>query len=234
MTNAAPDVDGPTGRSNQKARTWSALLQAAIELVREGRPPSMPEAAERALISAATAYRYFPSADELWDEASQSVVYLAPRMRDAEERVDAVGDDPIERLEALVRSAGFLMLEEQAPFRRLALRALERWFDQEGEPADQRVPNRERRRQHLIATGDRAAARRRCPTPTSTASPMHGSRHRHRRDDRPHRRRRTRGGDVVKAAMLDAAVWLLNGALAELRPAATPSRAGRSPASGTG
>ena len=51
-----------SGRANRKARTRVALLQAATELVREGRQPSMPEAADRALIS--TAYRYFPSERE--------------------------------------------------------------------------------------------------------------------------------------------------------------------------
>src|SRR6185436_662241 len=58
------------GRTNQKTRTRAALLQSATELVREGRPPSMPEAAERALISLATAYRYFRTAEELWEDAA--------------------------------------------------------------------------------------------------------------------------------------------------------------------
>ncbi|PYU89769.1 MAG: hypothetical protein DMG08_20310 [Acidobacteria bacterium] len=51
-----------SGRANRKARTRVALLHAATELVREGRQPSMPEAADLALIS--TAYRYFPSERE--------------------------------------------------------------------------------------------------------------------------------------------------------------------------
>ena len=67
-----------SGRSNQKARTRTALLQSATGLVKEGRPPSMPEAADRALVSIATAYRYFSSAEELWWEASKTIAFEGP------------------------------------------------------------------------------------------------------------------------------------------------------------
>jgi hypothetical protein len=62
-------------RSNQKTRTRAALLQAATDLFREGRSPSMPEAADRALVSVATAYRYFSSAEDLWWEATLTDVF---------------------------------------------------------------------------------------------------------------------------------------------------------------
>lgn len=48
-----------TGRTRQKARTRGALLNAARELLSEGRTPTVEEAAEVAGISRATAYRYF-------------------------------------------------------------------------------------------------------------------------------------------------------------------------------
>ena len=73
-------VSTAAGRANQKARTRAALLQAATELVRDGRPPSIPEVADRALISVATAYRYFPSAEELWFEASTTAVAFEPAL----------------------------------------------------------------------------------------------------------------------------------------------------------
>src|ERR1700689_4225275 len=69
-----PSVEKGT-RSNQKTRTRAALLQAATDLFREGRSPSMPEAADRALVSVATAYRYFSSAEDLWWEATLADVF---------------------------------------------------------------------------------------------------------------------------------------------------------------
>jgi AcrR family transcriptional regulator len=48
------------GRTNQKARTQRAILEACVELIREGRSVTMPEVAKAALVSEATAYRYFP------------------------------------------------------------------------------------------------------------------------------------------------------------------------------
>lgn len=50
-----------TGRTRQKARTRTALLDAARELLAQGRTPSVEEAAEAADVSRATAYRYFPN-----------------------------------------------------------------------------------------------------------------------------------------------------------------------------
>ncbi len=67
-----------SGRTRQKKRTRSALIEAAAELVREGRTPSVPEAAERAGISRATAYRYFPSQDALELEAAGAILASEP------------------------------------------------------------------------------------------------------------------------------------------------------------
>lgn len=49
------------GRTDQKATTRTILVQAAIELTREGRLPPISEAAEQVQVSVATAYRYIPS-----------------------------------------------------------------------------------------------------------------------------------------------------------------------------
>jgi AcrR family transcriptional regulator len=45
---------------NQKARTRAAIVQAARELARSGAEITMPSVAKAALVSEATAYRYFP------------------------------------------------------------------------------------------------------------------------------------------------------------------------------
>ena len=138
-----------SGRSNQKARTRTALLQSATGLVKEGRPPSMPEAADRALVSIATAYRYFSSAEELWWEASKTIAFEGP-MAEADQQIDAAGNDPQARVEALVRSIGFRMLDDQMPYRQMTRAALEEWFRQADAPAGERVPIREGRRNRPI------------------------------------------------------------------------------------
>lgn len=196
-------------------RTRTALLQAAAALVHEGRQPSMPEAAERALVSVATAYRYFPSADDLWWEASLADV--AEVVADAHQKVDAAGSDPQARLEALTRSLGFTMFDDQLPYRQVTKLALDLWFRQADLPEDQRVPTRQGRRNEQIA---------------DVLAPL---------QDRLPRRDLDRiaralglvvgteamislldaeGLDVptAKKALLDAGRWLLAGALAELAP----------------
>jgi len=62
-------LNGPGGRANQKARTRAAILEACGELVRSGAEVSMPEVAARAMVSEATAYRYFPDLITLLQEA---------------------------------------------------------------------------------------------------------------------------------------------------------------------
>jgi len=62
-------VPGTTGRANQKLRTRNAIVQAAAELSRTGREVTMPEVAKAALVSEATAYRYFPDLASLLQEA---------------------------------------------------------------------------------------------------------------------------------------------------------------------
>ncbi len=58
-----------TGRVNQKARTRAAIVEAARTLVASGAEISMPAVARRALVSEATAYRYFPDLASLLREA---------------------------------------------------------------------------------------------------------------------------------------------------------------------
>jgi AcrR family transcriptional regulator len=206
------------GRVNQKARTRAALLQAAIALIREGRAPSIPEVADRAFISVATAYRYFPSAEELWFEASATAVTMEPTLLEAEKRIEAAGDDPIKRLEALVRCIGFAMLDDQAPYRRLAKGALEQWFSQVDTPSDERTPMRQGRRNEHIAL---------------VLEPLRGRLPNDDIDRIAHALGLVVGTDAMlaltdgvrlgveeaKHAMLDAGRWILSGALTELEPA---------------
>jgi AcrR family transcriptional regulator len=83
-----------TGRTNQKERTRTAILEAARELITSGSELSISLAATRALVSEATAYRYFPdlaslltaAIGEVWTTAAQALEPLADV------------DDPVERI----------------------------------------------------------------------------------------------------------------------------------------
>src|SRR4051812_42600556 len=57
------------GRANQKQRTYQALLDAALGLSDAGQQPTLRDIANKAMVSRATAYRYFPSVDALIHEA---------------------------------------------------------------------------------------------------------------------------------------------------------------------
>ncbi|MFF1822641.1 TetR/AcrR family transcriptional regulator [Kribbella sp. NPDC058245] len=115
------------GRENQKQRTRTALIEAYIELVREGESPSVAEVAEAAQVSVATAYRYFPNTRSLQADAS-----VAPRhnMPDYDAVLAAAGDDPLVRIEALVRSIATWQFGDEAVWRRVQQATLERWFAQ--------------------------------------------------------------------------------------------------------
>lgn len=136
------------GRANQRARTREAILSAAIEIFREGREPTVPEAADRARVSPATAYRYFPSAVDLRDEASAKLLSFVASDDEVGPAIEDAGDDVHARLDALVRVLGWRMLHDQAPFRQQAKAGHERWFAQQagGEP----VAVREGRRNRFI------------------------------------------------------------------------------------
>jgi AcrR family transcriptional regulator len=84
------------GRANQKLRTRTAIVQAAAELSRTGREVTMPEVAKAALVSEATAYRYFPDLASLLREA------IVGQLPGADEALAPVAgsDDPVERVAA--------------------------------------------------------------------------------------------------------------------------------------
>jgi AcrR family transcriptional regulator len=83
-----------TGRVNQKARTRAAILAAVQDLARAGAEITMPSVARAALVSEATAYRYFPDLVSLLLEADEGVW---PDPAEALAPV-AASDDPVERV----------------------------------------------------------------------------------------------------------------------------------------
>jgi AcrR family transcriptional regulator len=83
-----------TGRANQKERTRAAIVAAAREAIASGGEVTMPEVATRALVSEATAYRYFPDLASLLREALVGI-WDSPQRAMAP---IAHSDDPVERI----------------------------------------------------------------------------------------------------------------------------------------
>src|SRR3984885_2040568 len=101
------------GRTNQKARTRQAIVNACVELIRQGQPVTMPEVAKAAMVSEATAYRYFP------DLASLLAKALAadwPTPAEALAPVEA-STDPVERVAFATRFLLRGVAERQAVVR---------------------------------------------------------------------------------------------------------------------
>ena len=87
-------AESDTGRVNQKKRTRMAILQACRDIIRSGATATMPDVARLALVSEATAYRYFPDLASLVNEAFTG---LWPSPAEALGPVEASGD-PVERV----------------------------------------------------------------------------------------------------------------------------------------
>ena len=130
------------GRPNQKQRTRKDLLDAAAQLVREGRRPSLEEVAELALVSRATAYRYFPSIEALLLETSVHVA--AP---DASVLEAAPSDDPVARLRKVDDAFDAMIASNEAPLRLMLARILEQRARAD---ASRDLPARQNRRTPLI------------------------------------------------------------------------------------
>jgi AcrR family transcriptional regulator len=131
-----------SSRNNQRLRTRRAIIEAAAELVRQNRSPTVAEAAERALVSRATAYRYFPSQQSLLVELQADATEPSP-----DEVLAGAGDDIAARAEAIARAVARMVLADEALFRNQIRIAQELWFSRDG---DTSVPVRQGRRLRLI------------------------------------------------------------------------------------
>jgi len=136
-------VDAKVGRTNQRRRTRKALLEAASRLMADGGRPSLEDIAESALVSRATAYRYFPGLEALLLEASLDV--SAPR---AEELFGpGAPADPLARIERVDAAFERMIAANEPALRTMVARALERKAQGKDEPD---MPARQNRRSPLI------------------------------------------------------------------------------------
>ena len=130
-------------RPNQKRRTRKDLLTAAARLMKQGRKPTLDEIAEEALVSRATAYRYFTGVEPLLVEAALDLAVPAP-----EALFDGMsGDDAVTRLEQVDRALQDVIVANEASMRLMLMQTLQRGI---AGPTDQDIPPRQNRRTPLI------------------------------------------------------------------------------------
>src|SRR5215831_5154299 len=103
-------------RVNQKRRTRAALVEAAERLLDRGQAPTVADVADVALVSRATAYRYFPSQEHLLID-----VVLERSIEEINRQVDAAlgSSDVAARLEALVAAVQDEVVANEPGFRTL-------------------------------------------------------------------------------------------------------------------
>jgi AcrR family transcriptional regulator len=131
-------------RPNQRSRTRKDLLQAASRLMQQGLRPSLEEVAAEALVSRATAYRYFPKVEALLLESSLDVA-----VPDADQLfAGSKSTDPVERIVRVETMLHDMIVANESQLRMMLVHSLLRGDrDREG---DGDVPARQNRRTPLI------------------------------------------------------------------------------------
>ena len=119
-------IDFESGRKNQKLRTRQALLSAAQQLMEQGKEPTIDEVAELALVSRATAYRYFPNAERLILEASLESVL------DIDSMDSFASEDPAERVVQVQSWLYDHAKENEVQFRLFLSNANREWVETDG------------------------------------------------------------------------------------------------------
>jgi AcrR family transcriptional regulator len=97
-----PTTPAETGRYRQRRRTRTAIVEAAANLLRSGVTPSVAEVADAADVSRRTVYLYFPTIEQLLADAT--VGLLSQGAIDAAIEAADTGDDPSERVAAMIRA----------------------------------------------------------------------------------------------------------------------------------
>lgn len=131
------------GRPNQKSRTRKDLLRAASRLMKDGRNPTLEEIAEEALVSRATAYRYFSGVEALLVEAALDVA-----MPDETLFAGDGSGDVVERLLRADNAVAGMIARNEAALRAMLVHSLQRGMDANG--LGGALPVRQNRRTPLI------------------------------------------------------------------------------------
>ena len=130
-------------RTNQRARTRKDLLAAASRLLKRGKTPDMDDVAREAMVSRATAYRYFPSVEALLVEAPVDLAVPEP----SELFKDDDSADPVARVNKAESILHEVCYRNEKQLRVMLAASLERAVRGEGSDG---VPLRQNRRSGLI------------------------------------------------------------------------------------
>src|SRR5687768_8301366 len=113
-------------RANQKARTRSAIVEAAQRQQQDGgQTPTVARAAEAAGVSRATAYRYFPTQQALLIEVAD----ISPAVAATEAALAELETDDVERrMLHLLDAFNPIALAEETHFRQALWVYLDTWL----------------------------------------------------------------------------------------------------------
>lgn len=129
--------------SNRKTRTRKDLLLAVARLTKQGRKPTLEEIAAEALVSRATAYRYFSTTEALLVEASIDIA-----VPEADAVFDAKSiDDPVARVQQVDTLLHEMILANEPALRAMLVHTLQRDI---GAATNSQLPVRQNRRTPLI------------------------------------------------------------------------------------
>lgn len=134
-TKTQPD----TGRPNQRHRTRKDLLAAAARLLKAGKTPDMDEVAREAMVSRATAYRYFPTIESLMVEAPIDGDTPTPESVFAGD----TSTEPVARVDKAEAAMHDMVFRNEAQLRLMLISAIQR-------AGESNVPIRQNRRSPLI------------------------------------------------------------------------------------
>jgi AcrR family transcriptional regulator len=119
------------------------LLRAAGDLVAQGKAPTVAEVADAAEVSRRTAYRYFPTQEQLLTEVS--LERLRPQVEAALASA-AARRSPAERLDAAVTAIQRLALENEESLRAIVRLSLDRRLGEQQAAKPEHGPLRGSRR----------------------------------------------------------------------------------------
>jgi AcrR family transcriptional regulator len=136
------------GRVNQKRRTRTAIIAAAQAIIERGETPTVAQAAEDALVSRTTAYRYFPTQESLLLELSINI-----NVRELEQLAAQPldGTKPEDRLLEFVDLFNRNVVANERLYRTGTRHFMDTWLAAERN-GDDHAFTREGRRARMIAT----------------------------------------------------------------------------------
>jgi AcrR family transcriptional regulator len=132
-------------RANQKERTRTAVVDAALDLLREDTTPTVATAAERARVSRTTAYRYFPTQEALFQE----VANRHPAVAAVDEAIENLhSEDVEERLLELLDTFNPIVLADEVHMRTALQVFHENWLEarRDGNHSEAYIRSRRRMR----------------------------------------------------------------------------------------